>query len=328
MRKYLLRLANYVAILLGFFLIVTGASKIFVYSSFALTISSVLSIAVSRARVLAAFVIAGEIVSGVLFTLRRKVLVTAGLICLIISVYIVVLYSSVMTGKLIDCNCFGIFKLAIPNYLEIGLDFLLFDLTALVAIIIHTEHNSSKRPLPAMTIVALILLLVFELQIVQSAHDRSTAFLHSGLSGPRLGTLLSIAQHDGYFQSQGHHGAYLLFLLKFYDFTCAICYDDFIALSDSIARNYSQFEGHVAALIEQGGIVDSVDLRKLSLWREANGIVYPIHVVPAGILEKFAVPRSTVAVFNSNGDLLYFHEIPIGIKDRERVLSLLTGGRR
>jgi|GEM_PF-2965860 len=62
--------------------------------------------------------------------------------------------------------------------------------------------------------------------------------------------------------------------------------------------------------------------------REANGIVYPIHVVPAGILEKFAVPRSTVAVFNSNGDLLYFHEIPIGIKDRERVLSLLTGGRR
>ena len=70
-----------------------------------------------------------------------------------------------------------------------------------------------------------------------------------------------------------------------------------------------------------------MDLHKLSMWAEANGIVYPIHVVPAGIFEKYGVMRSTVALFNNKGSLIYSHEIPIGVKDRERILSMLTGER-
>ncbi|MGC8898847.1 MAG: DoxX family protein [Bacteroidota bacterium] len=327
MKKISFRLANYAAILLGSFFIVSGASKIFTYSSFLSTISSVISIGVSKAKVLAAIVIAGEIILGSLFVMRRRVLIAAGLICLTISVYIVVLYSSVMTGKLINCNCFGIFKLALPNYLEIALDFLLFDLTALIAIIINSERAASKSLSPALGIVTFIVLLVFELQIVQSAYDRSKSFLHSGSAASGLDVLLSIARQAGYFQSQDDQRAYLLFMLKYYDFTCAICYDDFISLSDSVANNYSRFQGQVAALIEQGGIVDSMDLHKLSMWAEANGIVYPIHVVPAGIFGKYGVMRSTVALFNNKGSLIYSHEIPIGVKDRERILSMLTGER-
>lgn len=317
------KLAKTVLILLGAFFVITGAAKIFVFNSFAATISAIISTSSSTSKVIAGFIVSAEVAGGVLLVLRFKLRLVAILICVMLSAYIWVLYSSILQGREIECNCLGILNMSLPNFLELVLDFFIFDVTAFMALVITPRAQESKSSrFTISTLVIIVVILSVQFGMLSFAHDSSHAFSSSTAESQEFFTFVKNGEGISFGRTGGNS---LILLLNFYDFKCSLCSDDFSALSDSIAKHYDNLHGRVIAVFESNEIMSSWSSSHLEQWAQANQIVYPIIFASDQMFKQVKISKSSAVVFSSNGNLLFQRRIPIGYEGRKEVLRLILG---
>lgn len=310
------RFARTILMLLGIFFVITGVAKIFVFNSFAATISTIIFTSPSFSRFIAGFIVFVEIIGGAFLVLQLKLRLVAILVCLMLCAYIWVLYSSVMQGREIECNCFGILNISIPNLLELALDFFLFDVIALMALMIAQSSG-----LTTSSIIIAIVIVFVQFGMLNSTYQTSYAS-SSTTAQPR--EFFDFVKHKNGSSVVHTRGNSLILLLNFYDFNCSLCFDDFTALSDSVEKHHEVFKDRVTAILESNEIMNSWTPSHLRLWAKANQIVYPVVIAPNQMFREAKIAKSSVAVLSPNGKLLFYHQIPLGPENRKEVLSLIS----
>lgn len=315
------RFTKIVMALFGGFFVATGAAKIFVFGSFAGTISGIIPASQSVSSMIAVFIIATEIVGGIFLAIRFRLRLVTTIICIMLFIYISILYSSIAHGREIDCNCFGILSVSLPNSLELALDFLLLDLTAFIGFVmipLTEEHREPRFKLPMF--IAILVLTIVQFGMLGSAYRHSQS---SASSSAELRDIFAFLKYKEGLSFGLSKGNCLAILVDFYDFNCSTCFDDFSALSDSVRVHYDTLHGKVAAVFKSNATMASWNSRKLGLWSQSNGLVHPAMIVPEGMFRRAKIRRSSVLVFSPAGGVLYRGEIPIGSESRREVLKLI-----
>lgn len=317
------RVARITAVFLGVFFIITGVAKVFMLNSFAVTIFTIISASSFGSNLIACFIISAEIVGGALLLLRFKLRLVAVLICVMLSVYIWLLYSSIMQGREIECNCFGILNISLPNFLELVLDFFIFDMTAVVAFVMTTNARNGRGGGFGISTVLIVLTIFFvQFRILSSAHETLQA---SSAYSSQMKSIFDLVRGGGGNSLARASGNCMVLLVDLYDFNCSICFDDFTALSDSIANHYGEMRDRVIGVFRSNEVMSSWSSSNIEKWARANHIFYPITVADEEMFTKAMIPKSTVVVFSPTGHPLLRCAIPTGVDNRKKLLRLILG---
>jgi hypothetical protein len=321
------RITNIIVLTLGIFFAVTGIAKVFVVSSSAGTIHSFTILSPSTAYVLAIGIIAVEILFGISFILRYRVAVASFALCFLMAIFMWVLAVAVLRGQEIVCHCFGILNINLSNRIELTIDMVLFNVLAIIGFVHmkkkpHTEQIGFKKRLPA--ILTLIVVLYLEVGLVYPAYRKETGNIAVNLS-PIYPLLW---KENPNFMQQSIAGDRLIFAMRFSDFNCPLCFDDFISLSDSIDRGLTDSQRQrVIAVFCQDDLADPANPGRLKRWADRNGILYPIVIAPDSIFERTGVQKSTMIVLDERGNLLLSREIPVGAAAHRQILQYIRQTR-
>ena len=306
----------------GTFLL-SGIGKTLALSAFRETVLTLTGTSEGVGGVLALAVIAIELLCGTALVIQKGVRVASMALALLLSLFLVILVSAVYQNTDLPCNCFGIFGVSLSMPARIVLDFLLLNALTLFILVRRNRDRMPQRlsPLQMLSIiVSTIMLLYLETEIVLAAWSRSP-----DAHGRALSAVLShIEKGFPPYRSGGSNRA--LILLRFEDFNCPPCYDDFLLLSDSLhaALSPPALE-RVAGGVAASGLTPDRLQERLRQWTIAAGIAFPLLVLPDTLFSHAGVDRSTVAVLNSSGRTLFYRTLPMGPAARGEVVSLLSG---
>ncbi|MGB2957399.1 MAG: MauE/DoxX family redox-associated membrane protein [Bacteroidota bacterium] len=305
----------------GMFLL-SGIGKALALNAFRETVLTLTGMPELVGSVLALAVIAIELLCGTGLVIQRGVRIASTVLALLLSLFLVILVSAVYQNTDLPCNCFGILDVSLSMPARIILDFLLLNALTLFILVRRNRDRISRRmrPLQMLSIiVCTIMLLYLETEIVLAAWSRSP-----GARGRALSTVISyIEKASPPYRSGGSNRA--LILLRFEDFNCPPCYDDFLLLSDSLrtALSTPALE-RVAGGVAASGLTPDRLQERLRQWKIAAGIAFPLLVLPDTLFSHAGIGRSTIAVLNSSGRTLFYKTLPIGPAARDEVVSLLS----
>ena len=306
----------------GLFLL-SGLGKVLALSAFRETVRALTGLSEPLGSLVALTVITMELLCGTGLIIRRGVRIASILLALLVSLFLVILVSAVYENRVLPCNCFGTLGVSLSMPAQIVLDFLLLNALALL-LFLHRSRDrmpGRMRPLQTLSIVlTTTMLLYLEAEIVLAAWSRSP-----GARGGTLSTLISQVEAacPRYRSGSGNRA---LILLRFEDFNCPPCHDDFLLLSDSLRATLpADALGRVAgAVAASGSSPDRLEPR-VQLWKAAARVAFPLLAVPDTLFSEAGIGRSTIAVLNSAGETLFYGTLPIGPASRGEVISLLSG---
>lgn len=323
MRK---KISFYLSLLLGAIFVVSGFSKVFVYRQFASTIQEVVGVASSRAILIAWLTISAEVVLGSALILRVKLKYSSIALLLLVSTYIWMLDVAVLQEREIVCNCFGILNLRLSNFQEMVLDILLLDALLLLAMLNWgkpEEGNSTiiKHKLSFFLTVAMVVYLEFAL-LAPAYREKSS------INSINVSSLTEAIRdvYPSFDLTRG--GTKLVFVLRFHDLDCPLCFDDFIALCDSIKMDGLDQSRRIMAIFRRDETIGGMDNSRLLRWAKGSGIEFPVATVGDSIFDNFGLRKSSVVVITQNRRVLYCREIPIGQLEREKVMSYIMPKNR
>jgi hypothetical protein len=321
------RIINILVVILGIFFAITGIAKVFVVSTFAGTIHSFTFLSLYTAYVLAVGIIVSEIFFGTLLILRYRVAIASFALCFLMAIFMWVLAVAVLRGQEIVCHCFGILNINLPNCVELTIDMILFNVLAIIGYVHvkkkpHAEETGFKKRLPA--VLMLVVVLYLEAGLVYPAYRREPGNITVNL--PPLYPL--IRRENPMFLQKSMEGNWLIFTMRFFDFNCSLCFDDFITLSDSIDRRLTDSQRQrVIAIFCQDDIADPANPDRLKRWANRNGILYPIVIAPDSLFEKTGLQKSAVIVLDERGNSLLSREIPLGATAHRQILQYIRQTR-
>ncbi|MGB9774698.1 MAG: DoxX family protein [Bacteroidota bacterium] len=311
---------------LGVLFLVTGIAKVLEGDAFSQVIAGVTYLSPAVAKVLAIIVVAIEVICGTALILRYKIRFAAVTLCMLVGIFIWILSTLVFENRNLACNCFGVLDIRLSNHAELMLDLILFNMLAVVALLEKSRSTTkefSTRRQKALITVAGSIVLYLEVSLVHSVYDHVRKYASIDMSQAFL-----FAREKSEAFASISDGNRLFFFLNFRDFNCPLCFDDFIALCDSIRTNLKgSDQGRAVALFRQDDIADPKNPFRLTRWAKANGITFPILIGPDSLFVRLSVKKSALAVTNNSGKTLFFSEIPIGSKHREDVLRYLIRSR-
>jgi uncharacterized membrane protein YphA (DoxX/SURF4 family) len=302
--------------------LLSGVGKLLAFPSFQETVRTLTGMPGPVCGVLALAVVAIELLCGGGLLLQKGVRTASTLLALLVALFLLVLVAAVYKNAPFACNCFGMLGVSLSMSGRIILDFLLLD--TLIVLLLYYRYkdrvSSPVRPLQILSfILSAVMLLYLETEIVVAAWGRSP-----DADGTAFSTVVKHLRNASPPYGSGG-GNTALILLRFEDFHCPPCYDDFLLLSDSLRASLGgSSPERVAGVVPVADSSSERVQRRLREWAKAAGIAFPLVVVPDTLVSRAGNLRSTVAVLDSQGRTLFYGTLPIGPVARREVVSLLS----
>ncbi len=324
----------------GLLFLLSGLAKVPVLGALAQTIGELTHTSGIFPLASAGVVVAAEAAGGTALLLGRVVRPAAGGLMLLTGVFLFFLYQAVTGAHPFICNCFGVLGIRLSNRAELLLDLVLFNL--LMAILAFWPSGRMRWRFAGRAILLMLAALGIAgsegyllLRGPQGAEAHESFRLPLAYVRAHLPGGVSLTGGAGTSRAEsgrpgtGRPGAgkpAMMFLLRFEDFTCPLCFQDFLDLADSLAsRRTPALEGRVWALMRAGGAERLEGNGRLARWAEETGLSFPIMTVPDSIFDAAGVRKSMVAVLTDAERPLFRGEFPMGAERRLEALRLLGG---
>lgn len=314
------RASHILSFVLGIIFLTSGVGKLFSFNAFAETVEGVLRLSPASARSLAAGLVSFEIIGSAALLARFKLRLVATMFCLLLSAFISILLVASYSGREIECNCFGIFRLSLPNKGEALIDFVLLNLFAFLAVLYSPPRSLVKKGNKKLLWVSGVLILAYlEFSIVKSLEGKPE-------SAPlRIEPIVSFAEKQNVSFERANDRNRLLLLLNFSDFNCPPCYDDFVMFCDLLNDHPSlQNEWRAMAIFQPDDFANPADPIRLTSWARSIGLAFPLSIAPDSLFLQARVPKSAAVIVASSGRIVFFETFPMGDGEHRRALSLLS----
>ena len=254
---------------------------------------------------LALCLISIELTGGTLLILAIRPRLTAGILAVLVSLFL--LLRPLLDGPdaSTPCNCFGVLTPAMSAPAHMALDLSLLGLLLVIALSAHL------RPAPWSYLLAGALLLLGLLEFARTSRETPV----------ELRQALAYAQNtDSLFARAA--GTRAILLLDFKDFVCAPCYENILHTAAALSRCNSN--GHrVMILIRRHLWSHEQAEARAQRWKRATGISLAISTIPDSLLGSAAPSQSSVTIFNRKGGLLVHETFPVSERAHNRLLELL-----
>ena len=313
------KLTTLLSIGLGCVFFIAGAAKVPVLAQFSQTVSGIVHLSPGMSRTGAIGVVILELAAGTALLFRYRQFVVSALLCILVGAFLWVLASAVAQGREIQCNCFGILGISLPNRSEMILDLVLFNLLAVLAFLsMETRQHSTfgqKVWSAALGLVLIVLQYTFVGFVFEGSSRSSSVDVEHALAYAEM-------HHREFGSSAGSNR--LLMLLNFSDFNCPPCFDSFVDLCDSMkAQLPDSGRNRVLALFRAGEVADPRDPTPLKRWAQANELLFPMLIAPDSLFESIHVQKSAVVVLGPSGRARMLRVLPIEQADRAAMLRIL-----
>jgi len=315
----LVRSLSYV---LGAIFLIAGISKLFVLNAFAMTVATIAPIPFGCARILAIGIIGVEILGAIALFAQFKTRMVSVLFCVLVAVFAWILSSAVILGREITCNCFGKVGLRMTNTQEFFLDIALFTAFALLAYCSPGRGGVSlagqgKKGQQWGGILAILLVLI-GVSVVMPVLNGGKAGTHLS---PEAAISFAERAHPQFVQDNAGNRA--LFLMKYADLGCPLCFEDFIAFADSAKSTLGLSSRQALVIFDEDQFVSNDSSRHLQRWVSANDIPFAVIVAPDSVLGGIGLEKSMVIILDRKHTILFAERFPMGATKRLLAIQLL-----
>lgn len=107
------------------------------------------------------------------------------------------------------------------------------------------------------------------------------------------------------------------------DLTCPPCFDDFIALAESLSA--TDATDRVAVLLTDGRGEDQVQREVLKHWAVETGLPFACAVIEPSLLSAFELQKSQALVIDQFSRVRFQQQFPLGERARAELLAMLRG---
>ena len=300
-------------LVIGSVFLVSGIAKIPVTPRFAQTIAQIMRLDSTTSSLCAGLVIGSELAVGSMLLLAVRVSAVARCAMVLTGIFLAVLGKAIVRGEEFTCNCFGV--LALPNRIEFLVDVVL--LLALISVAgtttgcVHRWRRVWLFALAALAIPSAVIVSTGRM-ITKSATD--------------YGPYLRRAELEQVLQTTG--SLHLLLFIDIRGLQCSVCFDDFIALYDSLCSVKSGALSERAILaLRKGSPGESPDDGLRKRWARETGIAGPILLIESGEFDALTSGKNLALVVNGSGQSVLRKEIPMGRTSRKEIVAALVADR-
>jgi hypothetical protein len=104
----------------------------------------------------------------------------------------------------------------------------------------------------------------------------------------------------------------LIFMLRFTDFGCQHCLQNFFELCDSIEMfRKKEIPILVYMLFLRDQTSPGYQLNAMTSWARSSGLLYPVALVSAEVFNRYGIEHSSILLMGRKGTLEYLGEIPL-----------------
>jgi uncharacterized membrane protein YphA (DoxX/SURF4 family) len=318
-RKVSRMIITLIRLFLGVIFLITGISKIPIFNAFAYSITELTPLAGWIIYPVAACAIAIEIIIGLGLILKKQVRVLSGTLTLLIFSFIIMLSAALFRFEHYVCTCFGILGLELPVHEQIVIDLILINLSLLIFF-----RSTSETPIVSGVSFARITGIVVSASIIWSAIVLTQpAFIFGEKPELNLNeeVLFSHAASTG-----DAYSPRLVIMVDFGDFYCPTCLDDFLDIAETVSNNDEKMQGIVSVLVKRIPFMDEQEQREfVDTWQYNFDVTLPMPIDTAEIFERSLIEKSTVLLFDRNGNLLDSETLPMGPHRRSEIMERFFG---
>jgi len=121
-------------------------------------------------------------------------------------------------------------------------------------------------------------------------------------------------------ERESKHEKTVAFFLRFIDFGCAVCLNNFLDLCDSLETTSMRFGRKPIVLIfQRDANQESDQMSTMRKWSHASNLHYPIYLASAEFFVHHEINYSSVILVDNNENVAFFQSIPLSI-DKQRTL--------
>jgi hypothetical protein len=302
--------------LLGALFMTTGIAKIPVLREFTVAIEEMIGTGATFSFPVAAGVILLEIaIGGALLLGIRTALAGFGALTMA-GIFAGFQGGRLVFGVEIPCYCLGVVGPGLPHWSEPVLDIFLLFLSIVVI------RRADRAGLPEG---------VWSWRHAWLAVIVPAGFVSLPLALERMPTLSpdqeTVLQKVRAEKPAADSGKEIVLCLSLDEFHCSLCFDDLVALLDSLQRELPGVgRVAVAAVLRSEESADSTGWR-LRRWARETGVSGPVVVLHAGEFDEATGGGSALWITRGMERILQSWELPLGERGRREVLAALKGGR-
>jgi len=311
-KSNLKRILSYtLSTIIGCVFLISSLSKLFILQNFSQTVSNFIPFLGVYSYLVAVLAISFEFILGVLLLFRYKVELVSKLLSLLLTFFIGLLISDIILGNSTSCNCFGGLGITFSNFTQMIIDLALLS-GLLLTIYLSDKSSNDISKFSAIPSFLFIFLIGTSLLILAYRSDKKAEMANFY----KVGNFIDVK-----FEKNKKN---VLFLMSFTDFNCPLCYDDFVALADSLERNvYDSINVHYFFKSNLADM-DILDSLRFERWKEVNNITKHLTLLDDKVYEENKINKSSVFVTDEKENIFFQGEFPINESNRKRVLQFLT----
>ncbi|MBI1803112.1 MAG: hypothetical protein HYR77_01465 [Ignavibacteria bacterium] len=168
------------------------------------------------------------------------------------------------------------------------------------------------------SIILLVLIVISALQFAPAQTERGTAVDVKQSLVKFIKTLPPASTVDS------THEEMLAFFLRFVDFGCAVCLNNFLDLCDSLEANALRSGSRRIVLIfRRDANRESYQMRTLRKWSDASNLHFPIFLMSAEFFRRHGIDYSSIILVDRKEDITFFQKIPLSNDKQTELIDAL-----
>jgi hypothetical protein len=312
------RFLSLVRVILGSIFLVSGVAKIPMLSPVAATIRQIAPLGSVTSFVCAASLIGFELGVAAFMLLRVHLVCAARVGTIVTAGFVAILGRSILRGDELRCNCFGVLGVFTSNQLELALD--LFLLGGFILVAWKTGSGRKQASTVAWKMVASAAVTVV---VVATGAELAGAYQGDQRT---YGTILQRAESQGLTSRRSGQGNRLLLFVDVRELQCAICYEDFVALCDSLSSpGKDSLFGRTVVVVRDGAIGEGRSGAAMMRWARETGIAGPILFLSEEEYDLAGSGKNFALVVDRSGGVVHEEDMPMGEELRKVLLTALDG---
>jgi len=305
-----------IRVILGSVFLVSGVAKIPMLSPVAATIRQIAPLGTTASFVCAVGLVGIELGVATMMLLRVHVVRAAGVGAILTTGFVAILGRSIIRGDELRCNCFGVLGVTSSNQLELALD--LFLLGGFIIVACRTGSSGKQPSTVAWQIVASVAVTIMVVTIGVESGD---AFRRDQ---SRYGTILRLADSKWLSSRSIGQSNRLLLFVDLRELQCAICYEDFVALCDSLSsQGKDSLFARTVVVVRDGMNVEDRQGAAMMRWARETGIAGPILILSEEEFDLASSGKNFAVVVDRSGGVVHEEDMPMGEELRKALLKAL-----
>lgn len=296
---------NFLRIFLGILFVMSGSIKLFDLKSFFLTIKSLIPFLSSSSYFIGVFVILCELFLGAMLLFRKKIRIAVSLLLAIVFIFICLLVYNILMRTAVGCNCFGFISGYYSLNTQLIIDIIILNNLIILYYLLNNRITiGTLKSNKANWIVAAIFYILINFNLLQLAISGNEQ--KGKISENILPKISSVISQDKLNQKNTR----VFFFISFNDFSCPLCYDSFISVSDSLDKIINNNIA-IIYLFEKTSMGYSLQQEnRFKEWLKIVGIKKPACAISDSLFRDIT-NKSCIIIFNKNNELVIKEIFPV-----------------